>query len=302
MHLQDQKKFNPLNVENWYSVTHDDIIRAGGSGLLNYYNRSHIEALVKLYPELMLKKGKFVKFKGGWKAPQWKSPRKRRRFFDEFAESKGFNPLKAENWYSVLKVDIIGAGGGGLLKYYSGSQVEALVKLYPELMLKKGNFLKPKVKLKLPRWRAPGKQRKFFNEFAQSKKFNPLDVENWYSITLRDIIRAGGSGLLNYYKGSHIEALVKLYPELTFNKGNFSTCKVGWKGPGWKSFGNQRKFFDEFAKSQKFNPLKAENWYSVTLRDITRAGGGGLLKYYSGSHIEALMKLYPELMLNKRKF
>jgi len=71
---------------------------------------------------------------------------------------------------------------------------------------------------------------------------------------------------------------------------------------GWKASENQRKFFDEFAASKKFNPLKVENWYSVPGDEILRAGGKGLLNYYNGSHINALMKLYPELILKKENF
>jgi hypothetical protein len=34
----------------------------------------------------------------------------------------------------------------------------------------------------------------------------------------------------------------------------------------------QEEFFDEFAKSNKFDPLIATNWYSVTHSDIMGAG------------------------------
>jgi len=70
----------------------------------------------------------------------------------------------------------------------------------------------------------------------------------------------------------------------------------------WKAPANQRIFFDEFARSKKFNPLDAENWYSVTRREIKAAGGSSLLSYYNGSHIRALVRLYPELMLKFEKF
>jgi hypothetical protein len=40
------------------------------------------------------------------------------------------------------------------------------------------------------KWRKPERQRKFFEEFAKSKKFDPLDSEAWYSITRKEIISA----------------------------------------------------------------------------------------------------------------
>jgi len=170
--------------------------------------------------------------------------------------------------------------------------VESLVQLYPELMLKKENFLNSK-----EGWKAPENQRKFFDEFANSKNFNPLDAENWYSVNSNEIIRAGGQSLLHYYNGSYIRALEKLYPELTLKKENFLNSNEGWKVSK-----NQRKFFDGFARSKNFNPLDAQQWYSVTRNDIISAGGLGPLRYYNNSHIEALLKLYPELLLKRRNF
>ncbi len=34
------------------------------------------------------------------------------------------------------------------------------------------------------------KARKFFDEFAKSKNFNPLDSERWYAVTKKEILRA----------------------------------------------------------------------------------------------------------------
>jgi hypothetical protein len=38
----------------------------------------------------------------------------------------------------------------------------------------------------------------------------------------------------------------------------------------WDTLKGQ-KFFDDFAKSRQFDPLKAENWYSVSKGQILRA-------------------------------
>jgi len=75
------------------------------------------------------------------------------------------------------------------------------------------------------RWKSPKKQRRFFDRFAKSKQFCPLIARNWYSITQRDIVRSGGVSILQYYKGSHVAALMTLYPELILEKGKF--CKRG---------------------------------------------------------------------------
>jgi len=198
--------------------------------------------------------------------------------------------LDAEKWYSITNKEIKRSGGRGLLDYYNGSYIKALTILYPEL---KENLLQLK-----EGWRALANQRTFFDGFARSKNFNPLlDAENWYSVTYKEITRAGGSGLLGYYGGSHTRALRKLYPELILIKGKFLNSKRGWK-----VIENQRNFFDTFAKSKKFDPCKEGNWYSIFRNDVIRAGGKRILDLYNGSHVEALLRIYPELKLQKENF
>lgn len=45
-----------------------------------------------------------------------------------------------------------------------------------------------------------------------------------------------------------------------------------WKPPiqvnDWTEVANQRKFFDNFAKENNFDPLNPDNWYKVERRDV----------------------------------
>jgi len=75
-------------------------------------------------------------------------------------------------------------------------------------------------------WKKPKQRREFLDEFAKSKKFDPLDAEKWYSIFKKDIINAGGRGILLYYKGSHVRALTQLYPELKLQKQKFPFSRL----------------------------------------------------------------------------
>jgi hypothetical protein len=88
---------------------------------------------------------------------------------------------------------------------------------------------------------------------------------------------------------------------------------------GFKRADKRRKYLDEFAKSNKFDPLDADKWYTVSNRDIAQAvsfleilafyltlfyfkGGNKVLLFYDRSHINALIALYPELKLNRGNF
>lgn len=42
-------------------------------------------------------------------------------------------------------------------------------------------------------------------------------------------------------------------------------------GNYWDARENKRRFFDEFAKSNKFNPLVTENWYPITTRMVKKS-------------------------------
>jgi len=96
------KLLDPLNATHWYSVTWEDIINAGGGGILHHYERSHIIAIMQIYPEIMMKKENFFKWK-------WKSPNQHRKFLNDFAKDKQFDPLDAAQWQSITNLDIVNA-------------------------------------------------------------------------------------------------------------------------------------------------------------------------------------------------
>lgn len=56
--------------------------------ILDYFNGSLVTALRQVYPQLKVKSRK-------------------RMFFEEFAQKKGFDPLVPKNWYSVTHNDIL---------------------------------------------------------------------------------------------------------------------------------------------------------------------------------------------------
>jgi hypothetical protein len=87
-------------------------------------------------------------------------------------------------------------GGSELLRYYNGSLIQALTDLYPELLLNQKNIFHSKgsilyltlqlLTLSLLEWEK-AQHRKFFDAFAKSKGFDPLQTEKWYSISRKHI-------------------------------------------------------------------------------------------------------------------
>jgi len=207
--LAKDKEFNPLEAKNWYSISSQDIADAGGNSILAYYGHSYSRALIELFPEIQFKKSEFRKFR----APdEYKNLASLRKFFDDFSHFQKFDPLDIGKWNFITTREIIAAGGRRVLTKHH-SLHRALMLAYPELMSQK-----EKLAFRGDRT-DPARRRKFFDDFAKTRQFNPLHTEKWYFITLQDILQAkGGFRVLKYYDMSHCKALIELYPELSFQK------------------------------------------------------------------------------------
>lgn len=74
-------------------------------------------------------------------------------------------------------------------------------------------------------------------------------------------------------------ALSDAYPESTFEESKFAAAGTSPFSfirlltvidELWQSEHNRRRFFEDFAETKGFEPLLAENWYSITSKDIKR--------------------------------
>jgi len=119
--------------------------------------------------------------------------------------------------------------------------------------------------------------------------FDPYEPSNWTTITKAQIIAKGGRGLLRRFDDSLGSALQNTFPEL-----DYAREKRKPKGY-WGDLDNRRKFFFDFAHDMGFDPLKAENWNSVTNAQILAKHGRGLLGAFNDSLRDALHKTLPEL-------
>lgn len=83
-------------------------------------------------------------------------------------------------------------------------------------------------------WLYKKNRKKFFEDFAAAYHFDPLNVNNWYSITKDNLLnykkvilscslfwlindyKKGANDVLEYYKGNHEKAILELFPELLY--------------------------------------------------------------------------------------
>jgi len=219
----------------------------------------------------------------------------RKRFFDEIAEKSGFDPLLARNWYQITYSKFASEKGASIMSsYYKGSFVKALMHLYPTIGLVKEEFSKPR-----SHWQNAINRRKFFEDFAHSKGFDPLIPENWYAIPMEQIQHIKGASTIYQYYKNNIQALVSLFPDIGLDKTKFEKNPINY----WNDTRNRKKFFDHFAKEQGFDPLVPDNWYLVNrsaVLDLKK--GHSVLNQYNGSLTKALLHIYDSIGLDKDKF
>jgi len=219
------------------------------------------------------------------------------------------------------------------LHYYEGSFVKALLRLFPDIGLDSSKFktkqqpknsscdqivqqkdflkvndpppdtrLDPTKLALIPRgyWMNTSNRKEFFEEFAKINGFDSLIAQNWYSVTKKQILEHKSAGsVLIYYEGSFIAALQDLYPTLNLDENKFSILPKNF----WTSPTNQKQYFVDLAEQIGFDPLIADNWYSISPFHIRNYKGiGNVTLYYGGKYEVALLQLFPDIGLEKNKF
>jgi hypothetical protein len=162
----------------------------------------------------------------------------------------------------------------------------------------------------------PGNMRAHLENFIRSKNLDPLLPESWYhSVT---DIRTSKSGrvIISKFNG-YAHAIQSLFPELSF-------CKNSFKRVFWGKIENRRKFFEQYAKQNGFDPLIPTNWYvqfkhnilaTKVILEFTYAralhyftryltlfqGAQRAISYHRHSISRALLDLFPNIGLERKK-
>eukprot|EP00026_Physarum_polycephalum_P000662 Phypoly_transcript_00663.p1 GENE.Phypoly_transcript_00663~~Phypoly_transcript_00663.p1 ORF type:complete len:1097 (+),score=133.55 Phypoly_transcript_00663:927-4217(+) len=289
-----ENAFDPLVPSNWYNVPrHKIVAKKGAFPVLGYYNKNYAKALMHLYPNIGLELDKFGILPSG----HWNEIRNHREFFDNFALSRGFEPLVAKNWYSVTQQQVLETKYSRVvLGFYKGSFINALLSLYPSIGLAKLKFEF------VPRefWRERANRREYFDSLAQVNGFDPLIPSNWYSLPKSRIHeRKGGYYIAALFEGNEFAAIVDAYPELNLEEKKFEYLPLGY----WADEGNRKSFFDSFARSRNFDPLIADNWHKTKSKTISAVKHArSVLAYYNGSYVTAVTSIYPDIGIDRNKF
>lgn len=227
-------------------------------------------------------------------------------FFDKLGKKLGYKNM--DDWYNIKKGDIVKNQGGPLLSKYDKSPSLALLVAYPDHEWIVEKFIQ------VPKgyWECQQNQKKFFDRLG--KQLGYKRMEDWYQVKSADIVRHGGTGVLNhhYYK-SPSAALLAIYPDHHWQLDRFKSkpkctlnCKR-YRREGFLStknlrdtplgFWSKREHHREFFEwlSERIGYKGMEDWYNVSIEEIHENGGGTLLQnYYHNSPSSAVQTVFPE--------
>jgi hypothetical protein len=197
-----------------------------------------------------------------------------RNFLDSLGNQLGFKHM--EDWYKITFRQIKDYGGSGLLQIYKGSPSKLVASIYSEHEWKPSRFNL------LSNWRNKNFQREFLDRLGEELGFESL--EDWYSITARQISSYGGAGLLFQYGASPSKLIMSIYEDFPWQKSRF------YSPQNWEDKSSVNDFVRGLYKQLGLKSM--DDWYGVTKRQILQNRGGSLLLKYENSLPNLLRSVY----------
>jgi phage anti-repressor protein len=128
------------------------------------------------------------------------------------------------------------------------------------------------------------------------EKLGFKNLEDWYTITKKNIREEGGKGLLKCYDDSIYKMLKSVYCDHKWNSSQFNRKFLG----NWNVEVHRREFLDQLGLQLGFKEL--EDWYNITKKEITESGGSGLLSKYGNSVFKLIRGVYSEYPWKEFRF
>ena len=260
-----QKKLNLNSINDWDSLSREDILANGGRRLFNKYSLHEIKCLG--FPE---GKSEFSEPRNQYKTAKfWEKKENVEEFMKSLQKILKLNNV--EDWNSLNWEQIRNHGGGSLANFYSLYKLKCIG--YPDGKL---IFSKPKNKLNLQikqkpagYWKEFENVQNFLTEFKE--KYNLISPDDWNLIKQKQFIDSGGVGLLKQYSLHELKCIGCPDGKLIFNRQK----PAGY----WKEFNNVQNFLIEFKEKNKLK--SPDDWNLISSKQIKDFGGSSLFSIYS---------------------
>jgi len=127
---------------------------------------------------------------------------------------------------------------------------------------------------------------------------SPSALEQWYRVSHRQFIAAGGRSLLAAHRNSLALLLATVFPEYRWMPLKFAKAPRHAK----QSLVDQRVILNELAPLLGVSEGDWTAWYHVSGTRLAEVGGRRLLSYYGGSLHALLTAVYPEHAWDPQRF
>lgn len=135
-------------------------------------------------------------------------------------------------------------------------------------------------------WAEKTNQRYFLDWLIQQLKIET--IEDLYKVTVQQIHEHGGRGLLRHYNDSPSFLISSLFPEYFWLPWQFHQAPLGF----WANLKNQRLYLEWLAN--RLEITNWQQWYDITIEQITENEGGGLLSTYNACLSQLFPCIFPE--------
>ena len=274
MFLNELKENLNLNTfEDWNSITAKQIQFNGGRSLLHTYSLLELKCLG--FPE-----GKLEFYNHFTPAGFWNNEKNVINFLNNLKNK--LNLKSIEDWNSLTQKQIEINGGRTLLQKYSLYELKCLG--FPDGSLFFDTTNKP-----AGYWNDKNNVLKFLDELKEI--LNLTTIEDWNSITAKQIQFNGGSTLLLKYSIFELKCLACPEGKLEFDRAYRSPKPPGY----WDNEENIKQFLNELQK--KYNLRNIQDWSRTSTEQIRENGGDGLMNKYSLDEI--IQIVFPDTKIER---
>jgi hypothetical protein len=272
--------------DKWYKLVGREILKRNGGGFLKHFDGSIIAVVRAIFPEHEWDVTKFNKKPHNY----WTETKNQREFLSDIGVKLGITAGQYERWYGVSNRDIIKEGGASLLKSHDDSISSLVMAVFPEFEWEIENFDRK------PRhyWKSLENQRTFLESLTPKLGFSPQDLEGWYKVGLKDLVKYGGTTLIGNFDNSVYAMLASVYPEHLWDVWRFQRTST-----------RARKIADvhDVIKDveEKLEIKSPEDWYRIGASQLDDLG---TLYYFqkNGGIAKVLTNVYPNVVWDKSKF
>jgi len=268
------KTLNVKVLDDWYRAKDTNVINKINSVVGNNF-QTLFSAVQHVYPSHSWNKARFRRH--SMPSGYWRVSTNQEQFLDAFARAKRIKVL--DDFYTVSALEVSRSMHGTMLSgIFGGSLHKVLNAMYPQHDWKLTKF----VSVPQNYWSVRDNQWHKLEEIGKSLNIKVLD--DWLKFAQRDLVKRGASGLLGANGGSLYNTLRFVYPQHKWNFKAKDTKPWGY----WKDRTEVTRFL-KFAET-KLHINSPEMWYRVSLDQMKKLGGSGLMYYFPN----ILNTIYPE--------